>query len=232
MKLVRTPSFRCACSLSLALVSLGCGGDDAKRNVDAGSAKSPLDGDHAKEEPRDAAASHSDGAGDGDGDDRQDEAGPSDGMGDGDGPDPSTGACTKDAHEPDDTLVQVATGKPINGITPIEITGLTACAQDTDLIWAGPVDNGAKAAAELTWDAAEGSLELSLLDADGEPISYLDVSTQQAGRSEVGVHEFYGGADNTPSVLGSDNYFYVRVHNPGKASVPYTLKVTAQVFGP
>jgi hypothetical protein len=220
---------RHACSLSLALVSLGCGSDsDAKGSRDAGGNKSPLDGDHQHDTRNDAAAEDDEVD-----NNEQDSGGPTDTVGDGDSePGDSLGACTKDSHEPDDTLAKVEAGKPINGIKPIEIKGRTACAQDTDLIWAGPVDNGAKASAELTWDATDGALELSLLDADGDPITYLDVSKKQSGRSEVGVDVFYGGATNAENDDRGDNYFYVRVHNPGKASVQYTLKVTAQVFGP
>ena len=209
-------------------MSLGCGGDsDAKGSLDAGTSKNPLEGDRT-DERHDAAADDDDESNVGDGG-----KGPSDTIEDAGSDDhPATGACSNDSHEPDDTLAKVESGKPINGIKPIEIKGRTACAQDTDLIWAGPVDNGGRAAAELTWDEADGTLELTLLDADGEPIKYLDVSKKQAGHSEVAVTEFYGGADNTANDDRADNYFYVRVHNAGKASVPYTLKVTAQVFGP
>lgn len=229
MKLPRPSLLRHACSLSLALVSLGCGSDsDTKGALDASNTKNPLEGDR-QDERHDAAADQDD---ESNVDDR--DSGPSDTIGEA-GSDPNhsaDGACTKDSHEPDDTLAKVEAGKPINGIKPIEIKGRTACAQDTDLIWAGPVDSGGRAAAELTWDAADGTLELSLLDADGDPITYLDVSKKQAGRSEVAVAEFYGGPANAANENHSDNYFYVRVHNAGKASVSYTLKVTAQVFGP
>lgn len=135
-------------------------------------------------------------------------------------PDATLAACTNDAREPDDHLADAERHDPVSGIVPIELTGLVACPFDRDVVWAGRVDSGGKAGAELTWDASLGDLELSLGDADNMPITQTDVSTSQPGHAEERVDEYY------------DSYFYVRVRNPGNVSIPYTLIVTAQVFGP
>jgi hypothetical protein len=95
-----------------------------------------------------------------------------------------------------------------------------ACPGDEDLVWGGHVDAGGKAGAVLTWDGSLGQLELSLRDADNMPIEKRDVSMESPGRAEERVDEYY------------DSYFYVRVNNAGQQGIPYTIKVTAQVFGP
>ncbi len=137
-----------------------------------------------------------------------------------DSPSQAAAPCTPDEHEPDDTPEEAEAHPSIHGIQPIEITNRTACGFEPDVIWAGRVDSGGKAAATLTWDAKLGPLELALLDGNGTTISKLDVSTKEPGHIELGINAYYGV------------YFYVQVNNPESAAIPYSLSVTAQVFGP
>lgn len=145
------------------------------------------------------------------------------GTGGHDTEDPSTAepvACTDDEHEPDDTVEEAEAHAALHHILPIDIPRRTACGQEMDVIWAGRVDAGGKAGAELKWDTSLGALELSLLDGNGSALSKLDVAVTQPGHVELMVKEYFGA------------YFYVQVYNPGVAAIPYSLKVTAQEFGP
>ncbi len=144
---------------------------------------------------------------------------PSEDSGD-DDPSAHADPCTADEHEPDDTPEEAEAHPAIHNILPIEIANRTACGFEQDVIWAGRVDSGGKAATVLTWDAKVGALDLALLDGNGQAIAKLDVASKQAGRIELAVNEYYGA------------YFYIQVTNAGSAAIPYSLKVVAQVFGP
>jgi hypothetical protein len=131
------------------------------------------------------------------------------------------GPCRSDAHEPDDTPAEAMAKQPLSGIRPIDVPDLVACAGESDWFYAGLVDMGGKAAAELTWDPALGSvLGLALYDQDMKALPGTPAVASEPGKLQLSVDEFYG------------KYFYVAVTSHTSVTTPYSLRVTAQVFGP
>ncbi|MFO0685977.1 MAG: hypothetical protein U0234_28210 [Sandaracinus sp.] len=150
-----------------------------------------------------------------------DAASPADAVVPMDAPRADTGACTDDAREEDDTLAAGLAQDPIYDLDGhTELTALTACPGDDDWFhgYADCCDNAL--GADLTWSAAEGSLELEIVAPDGSAWPVDDIVTEAGHARRV----------ETSTAEGRD--FLVHVHNPGSAPVRYDVTVLARVFGP
>ncbi|EPX56805.1 hypothetical protein D187_007240 [Cystobacter fuscus DSM 2262] len=132
--------------------------------------------------------------------------------------------CVDDAKENDDTLEQGLAAGPIGHVFnrgPLSLPGRVACPGDEDWIHAR-ADCCSASGARVSWDAAQGPLEVELLDAAGAPISLDapdDIVQRQPGEVYL-LRARYGGS------------FLVRVRTPAAVAVPYSVEVFAPFYLP
>jgi hypothetical protein len=131
-------------------------------------------------------------------------------------------ACVDDAREDDDTREQALASPPRSHIFnhgPLKLEGQVACPGDEDWVHAY-ADCCHPAGVRVRWEAAQGALEVDLLDVEGAPLP-LDAPGDLAQRTPGEVllrRASHGGP------------FLVRIRSGGAGAVPYSVELTAPVF--
>ena len=132
---------------------------------------------------------------------------------------PGTENCIDDDREEDDTRAKaMANGTLYSPTGSMTFRDRMACKADDDFYYAH-ADCCNQAGTLVTWDPADGQLDVAFLDQSGSPIALeaSDVAERKPG--SVRLLKAKHGGD-----------FYVRIRSVKSNAVPYTVQIFAQVF--